>query len=190
MSALILKLDVSGQPVGWVSRHDGALLYCRGQVAWEAGEGAVRLYGGTNRRSGLRTYLDVNTILAVRSIHPLRIGPDVPGLTNRALFRRDDFTCLYCGERLSPRLLTRDHVCPLSRGGANRWENVVTACRAYNQRKDDCTLEELGWSLLALPYAPNRAEGLILANRKILADQMAFLRERVGRGSRLMAALA
>ena len=30
MSALILKLDVAGQPVGWVSRHEGALLYCRG----------------------------------------------------------------------------------------------------------------------------------------------------------------
>ena len=104
--------------------------------------------------------------------------------------RRDDFTCLYCGERLSPRLLTRDYVCSLPRGGTNRWENVVTTCRACNQRKDNFTLEELGWTLLALPYAPNRAEGLILANRKILADQMAFLRERVGRGSRLKAASA
>ena len=85
-------------------------------------------------------------------------------------------------------MLTRDHVCSLSRGGANRWENVVTACRARNQRKDDRSLEELGWTLLALPYEPNRAEGLILANRRILTDQMAFLRERVGRGSRLRAA--
>ena len=59
-----------------------------------------------------------------------------------------------------------------------------------NERKDDFTLEELGWTLLALPYAPNRAEGLILANRKIFADQMPFLRERVGQGSRLKAAVA
>ena len=64
----------------------------------------------------------------------------------------------------------------------------MTACRACNQRKDDRTLQELGWTLLALPYEPNRAEGLILANRRILADQMAFLCERVGRGSRLKAA--
>ena len=42
--------------------------------------------------------------------------------------------------------------------------------------------------LLALPYEPVRAEGLILADRRILAEQMAFLRERVGRGSRLKAA--
>ncbi len=37
MYALILKLDVAVQPVGWLSRHDGALLYCREQIAWEAG---------------------------------------------------------------------------------------------------------------------------------------------------------
>lgn len=188
MDAQILKLDVAGRPVGWVSRQEGALLYCRDQVAWEAGQGAVRLYGGTNRASGLRSYLDVNTIVAVRSLHPVPQGPAVPCLTNRALFRRDEFTCLYCGAQCSPRLLTRDHVYPLSRGGADRWENVATSCRACNQRKDDRTLDELDWTLLALPYAPNRAEGLILANRKILADQVEFLRERVGRGSRLRAA--
>jgi hypothetical protein len=39
--------------------------------------------------------------------------------------------------------------------------------------------------LLAVPYAPNRAEGLILENRRILTDQMEFLRSRVGSGSRL-----
>ena len=31
-------------------------------------------------------------------------------------------------------------------------------------------------SLLAVPYVPNRAEGLILENRHILGDQMEFLR--------------
>ena len=142
----------------------------------------------TNRRSGLRSYLDVNTIVTVRSIDPVRDGPDVPCLTNRALFRRDDFTCLYCGSQPGPRLLTRDHVVPLSQGGANRWENVVTACRACNQRKDDRSLDALGRTLLALPYEPNRAEGPTLANRRFLADQTAILPERVGRESRLKAA--
>ena len=33
----ILKLDVGGRPVAWISREEGALLYCRNQVAWEAG---------------------------------------------------------------------------------------------------------------------------------------------------------
>lgn len=42
-----------------------------------------------------------------------------------------------------------------------------------------------GLKLIAVPYVPNQAEGLILANRRILADQTAFLRGKVGRGSRL-----
>ena len=43
----------------------------------------------------------------------------------------------------------------------------------------------LGMRLLAVPYRPNRAEGLVLANRHILADQMAFLSNRLGRNSRI-----
>ena len=185
MDALILKLDLAGRPVRWVSREEGALLYCRDQVAWEAGSEVVRLWGGTNQASGQRSFLDVNSIVAVRSVDPTRIDAKVPGLTNRGLFRRDEFMCLYCGEQMTPRLLTRDHIRPLSRGGEDCWENAVTACRSCNQRKGDQLLDELGWKLLALPYAPNAAEGLILLNRKILADQMEFLRGRVGQESRL-----
>ena len=37
MNIQILKLDVGGRPVAWITREEGALLYCRDQVAWEAG---------------------------------------------------------------------------------------------------------------------------------------------------------
>ena len=186
MTAMILKLDIAGRPVGWMSKEDGALLYCRDQVAWEAGQDFVRLHGGFSARTGDRSVLDVNTILAIRSMdrHAINAG-DVPALTNLRLFRRDEFTCLYCGEMLSASLLTRDHIVPLSRGGRDVWENVLAACRPCNQRKDDRLPREAGMRLLAVPYAPNRAEGLILTNRRILADQMAFLRTRVGKASRL-----
>ena len=185
MDTMILKLNLAGRPIRWVSRWAGALLYCRNQVAWEAGSEIIRLHGGINSRSGKRSFLDINSIVAVRSLHPAGIDSKPSELTNRRLFRRDEFMCLYCGEQMTPRLLTRDHVRPLSRGGEDCWENTVTACRSCNQRKDDRLPQEIGWKLLALPYAPNTAEGLILQNRKILADQMAFLRGRVGRESRL-----
>ena len=188
MNAMILKLDRAGRPIRWVSRYEGALLYCRNQVAWEAGSQVIRLWGGTQRSTGERSILDVNSIVAVRSMDPHAVEQRVPGLTNRGLFRRDDYMCMYCGEEFTVRLLTRDHVTPLSRGGADTWENAVTACRSCNQRKDDRLPQDLGWKLLALPYAPNGAEGLILLNRKILSDQMEFLRGRVGSGSRLRAA--
>jgi hypothetical protein len=186
MTAMILKLDVAGIPIGWVSHEEGALLYCRDQVAWEAGSEVVRLRGGINRRTGLRSVLDVNSIVATRSRDPANtLNSDLPALTNARLFRRDGRLCMYCGTELPDRLLTRDHVVPLSKGGLDVWENVVTACRACNHRKADSFLEDISMSLLAVPYVPNRAEGLILENRRILTDQMAFLQAKVGRGSRL-----
>jgi len=39
--------------------------------------------------------------------------------------------------------------------------------------------------LVYLPYVPNRAEYLILTNRRILADQMEFLAQHVPAQSRL-----
>ena len=186
MTERILKLDVGGRPVAWITREDGALLYCRDQVAWEAGDAEIVLRGGYSRVTGLRSVLRVNSIVATISVDK---GADnwagTPTLTNAALFRRDDYMCLYCGEALPARLLTRDHVVPVSAGGGDEWMNVVAACKPCNQRKDNCTLDTIEMRLLAVPYAPNRAEGLILENRRILADQMAFLRTRVGSGSRL-----
>lgn len=41
--------------------------------------------------------------------------------------------------------------------------------------------------LLAVPYAPNHAEGLILAGRRVLADQMLFLEKHVPASRRAVA---
>mgnify|MGYP001544893405 FL=1 len=189
MTMRILKLDVGGRPIAWISREDGALLYCREQVAWEAGTEEIVLRGGYSRRTGLRSLLRVNSIVATISLDQRADEWEgTPALTNPRLFRRDDYICLYCGEELPPAMLTRDHVVPLSAGGRDTWENVVTACQPCNHRKDNHTLEDIGMRLLAVPYAPNRAEGLILENRRLLTDQMAFLRSRVGTTSRLRVA--
>ena len=81
--------------------------------------------------------------------------------------------------------LTRDHIVPFSKGGRDTWMNVVTACRSCNERKSDRTPEGAGMELVYLPYVPNRAEYLILTNRRILADQMEFLAQHVPAQSRL-----
>ena len=97
-------------------------------------------------------------------------------MNNHELFRRDDNLCLYCGREYPEFGLTRDHVIPLSRGGRDIWSNVVTACKACNTRKGGRTPEQARMPLLAIPYVPNWAEFLALSNRRILADQMAFLK--------------
>jgi hypothetical protein len=187
MNTKILKLNAAGRPVSWITREEGALLYCRDKVAWEAGLDFVRLNGGTSRITGARSILLVSTIVAARGgTREYDLLNDVPPLTNANLFRRDGHMCLYCGDYLYDCELTRDHVVPVSRGGKDTWDNVVTACHTCNHRKDNLLLEEIGMKLLAVPYVPNRAEGLILENRHILGDQMEFLKEHAGQRAALL----
>jgi hypothetical protein len=53
---------------------------------------------------------------------------------------------------------------------------VVTACRRCNAHKGNQLLDQANMKLLAVPYVPNVAEYLVLRNRNILGDQMAFLK--------------
>jgi hypothetical protein len=70
------------------------------------------------------------------------------------IFRRDGYRCRYCGRTDH---LTIDHVIPLSRGGTNRPENLVTACRYCNSQKSARTPEEWGWKPHNQPYPNNRS---------------------------------
>jgi 5-methylcytosine-specific restriction endonuclease McrA len=51
------------------------------------------------------------------------------------VFERDDFRCVYCGNRFTAEELSVDHVEPRVRGGDQSPGNLVTACRACNNRK-------------------------------------------------------
>lgn len=134
-----------------------------------------RVRGGLCRATGRRSEIHLPSIIACGGGQLARPRANYP-LSNPALFARDRHHCLYCAQPFAANALTRDHVVPLSRGGRDRWENVVTACRRCNQHKGSRLLEEIGWELLALPYRPNNAEYLALINsRRILADQMDFL---------------
>jgi 5-methylcytosine-specific restriction endonuclease McrA len=63
-------------------------------------------------------------------------------LRREQIFARDDFRCVYCGERFEPALLTVDHVQPRMRGGDRSGGNLVTACGACNARKGSLRLAE------------------------------------------------
>ncbi len=179
---LILRLDISGAPVRWIPWQDAVCLYTRELVGWTAGDNAFTFRGGIARCSGRRSAVTVHSIIAVkhsqRGQHPKR---HVPPLNNHELFRRDGNLCLYCGREFAEHGLTRDHIKPLSRGGRDVWSNVVSACKSCNTRKGGRTPEEANMPLLAVPYVPNWAEFLALSNRRILADQMEFLKSQFNR---------
>jgi 5-methylcytosine-specific restriction endonuclease McrA len=74
-------------------------------------------------------------------------------ISRRALFARDEWSCVYCGT--SGGRLTLDHVVPRSRGGDSVWENVVTACAPCNLRKGDRLPEEASMTLKRRPRPPH-----------------------------------
>ena len=49
------------------------------------------------------------------------------------VFKRDNFTCQYCGKKPPSVELHCDHVAPRSNGGEDTQENLITAC-------DECNL--------------------------------------------------
>jgi HNH endonuclease len=177
MAPLILRLDISGKPVNWIPWQTAVCLYSREMIAWTAGEHSFTFHGGTNRYSGERSIIDINSIIAIKRSNAYKhVNRTIPPLTNRELFLRDAHLCMYCGKEHQASYLTRDHVVPISRGGRDRWSNVVTACRHCNTRKGNRAPEQAKMPLLAVPYVPNWAEYLALSNRKILGDQMEFLK--------------
>jgi hypothetical protein len=96
---------------------------------------------------------------------------------------------MYCGEHFSSSDLSRDHVTPMSRGGVDDWNNVVTACRRCNNHKAGRTPEQAGIQLLAVPFTPSYAEYIYLKGRRVLADQMEYLLAHFPRSSPLHARL-
>jgi 5-methylcytosine-specific restriction endonuclease McrA len=74
--------------------------------------------------------------------------------TRRNLFRRDQNTCQYCGDKPGTSELSIDHVLPRSRGGRSSWENCVLACMECNRRKANRLPEEAGLKLLKKPHKP------------------------------------
>jgi 5-methylcytosine-specific restriction endonuclease McrA len=75
--------------------------------------------------------------------------------TRFEILKRDNSTCRYCGARAPNVVLHVDHVHPVSRGGRNDLENLVTACSACNAGKGARLLEDRSAfaGQLDLPFA-------------------------------------
>jgi len=53
------------------------------------------------------------------------------------VFSRDGFACRYCGATSEKAQLVLDHIEPVSKGGSDEPENLVTACEPCNAGKSD-----------------------------------------------------
>lgn len=106
--------------------------------------------------------------LMIRSARMALLPPEVIQLTSytgvgqrtvvfsrKNLFKRDRYTCQYCGSQPGTEELTIDHLIPRSRGGKSVWENAVLACVACNAKKADRTPEQAGMKLRKVPIKPS-----------------------------------
>ena len=96
------------------------------------------------------------------------------------IFKRDNFTCQYCGDQPPDVVLVIDHIQPVSKGGDNDPMNLITACEPCNQGKSDKTIDktiprpdaDLEW--LAMQQEIKELERYQLAKQKrnILIDEI------------------
>lgn len=86
--------------------------------------------------------------------HYDRVPANAVTFSRRNIYKRDHYTCQYCGAQPGTEELTIDHVQPRSRGGISTWENCVLACLDCNGRKADRTPAEGGMPLRKEPVRP------------------------------------
>lgn len=189
----ILALDVGGVPMSWLTPQEAVHKIASDEVAWSIGNPIVVFRGGINRMTGVQSVIESPPIIAVTGseIFAKKAKAHLPLTKNEMLFERDLNTCAYCGDVFSHRMLSHDHIVPKSKWpkgkpGLNDWMNAVTACKRCNQKKDNRTPEEAGMQLLYVPYRPCRYETFLLMGRRILADQMEYLRAKLPEHSRLL----
>jgi len=101
----------------------------------------------------------------------------------RAIWKRDHYTCQYCGRRPQQDECTLDHIVPKSLGGDTSWHNCVLACYQCNSQKADRKPENAirphdkekaklwrGPSPMRLLKIPNKPEYSVIKDRIKILD--------------------
>ena len=171
MHVRCLALNASFEPLTMVPVRRALRLVIEGKAEIVEADGARVI------RSERLTVPRPAVIRLVKFVHvPRRFRRQV---TNTFLFARDDYRCQYCGrtggDLRHRECLTRDHLIPLSRGGGNDWDNVVTACSSCNTRKGNHLPEECGMHPRRPPHEPHFVH-LAWAVRRLTAVQSKYIR--------------
>ena len=76
---------------------------------------------------------------AAREASPVAVGTR----KRFEVFKRDKFTCRYCGRKSPEVVLECDHITPRSKGGADDMVNLVTSCWECNRGKSNVPLSDV-----------------------------------------------
>lgn len=145
-AARTLLLNSSYEPMRIVSWQKALVLWFQDKVE-------ILEYHPVFARS-VRSSFQLPSVLRLKVyVRPRTLG--AVRFCRENVYIRDEFTCQYCRNEFPAKLLTLDHVVPVSKKGAKTWTNVVTACRECNQRKANRTPEQARMPLKNPPRVPN-----------------------------------
>lgn len=91
--------------------------------------------------------------------------------TRFEIFKRDNFTCAYCGQKPPNVVLEVDHIVPICAGGDNGNDNLVSSCYECNRGKAGISLSSIPESMMDKANRIKEAEKQLLAYRKIINKQ-------------------
>ena len=138
----VLVLNANFEPINVCNSRRAIGLMLAGKATLIAnGRGVIQTVSSTYPRPSV-----------IRLEHMIQRPRPHVKLTRREVFRRDNYTCQYCGRKVPN--LTIDHVMPRHLGGMHTWTNVITACSTCNHQKGGRRLEESHMSLLTRPFEP------------------------------------
>jgi len=87
------------------------------------------------------------------------------------IFKRDDFTCQYCGSHPPSIILHIDHIVPVKEGGDNDMDNLITSCSSCNLGKSANSLSNIPMSLKEKSDLIKESEAQIKAYSKVMQDK-------------------
>lgn len=100
----------------------------------------------------------VNAVFRIPSVIQLTRYDKVPAkkihYCRKIIYKRDFYTCQYCGKQPGTEELSIDHVVPRSQGGLTTWDNCVLACVKCNTKKANRTPQQANMKLLRQPKRP------------------------------------
>lgn len=86
------------------------------------------------------------------------------------VFKRDQFTCAYCGSHPPAVILHVDHILPVAKGGGNDIDNLITACADCNQGKSSRLLTNIPESLEKKARILREREEQLAGYREVVDD--------------------
>ena len=141
----VLLLNASYQPIKVISWKRAVCLWFSGKVE------IVEEYEHDLRSVSVI----IKAPAVVRLLRYVHISKRKPPLSRANILARDNCACQYCGQRVTSKEATMDHVVPKSRGGGTSWKNIVCCCVRCNRKKGNRTPAEANMPLLNEPVIPD-----------------------------------